>query len=154
MGNASLRHGDLVSNTKGWENCCCNVATAQAVTLLSRITFGLFQPLLLVLLLAGLPTHAHASAAHGGDHARVLDYEAQLYRVGLALAGETIEQPSLAGQSNGDGGGSSDPLLGASPPVLSLDFVRSVLRLRASCLTALPTRSPCAAPPTGPPSLV
>ena len=120
-----------------------------AAVIPARILAGLLQPLLALLLAAGVPAvpeqAGHAALAHfAKSHAKLL-------WVGAKSAGERGETRSDAEPSGGADG--SDPIApAASTPEPGFD------RLARTGCPRLPDRPvplshrPCAAPPTGPPS--
>ena len=115
---------------------------------------ALLQPLLALLLLAGAPG-VEVARAPDGRLVRVVEAGSKplwLYRERSAASSRA---ETKAGPDRLDGDSRTpDPVAGA-PAAFDLAFDRARL-IRIGCVgysTAPPSHRPCAAPPTGPPSL-
>ena len=113
-----------------------------------RILMGLLQPLLAILLLAGMPM-----AEPGGDATGhgVRGVEDVLTMVGLpdrSMAHWPLDASTEPDGCDGDG---PQPFLVVMAQEALLHRARPIAVGRTSYATAPPSHRPCAAPPTGPP---
>ena len=120
----------------------------------ARLLLSLLQPLLAFLLLAGMPS-AEFVRAQDGRLVRVIETGSKslwLHRE-RSTASSSLEAKATPDRLDGDAK-TSDPIAGAPDfVVLALDRARLIRIGRACYPTAPPSHRPCAAPPTGPPSL-
>ena len=120
----------------------------------ARLRLHLIQPLLAFLLLAGVPS-AEVVRAQDGRLVRVVEvgFKTLWLHRERSTASSSVE--AKAGPDRLDGEDKiPDPVVGA-PDLLDFGLDRArLIRIGRACYpTAPPSHRPCAAPPTGPPSL-
>jgi hypothetical protein len=114
-----------------------------------RLLVGLLQPLLALLLIAGMPPAEPDRMGHGA-RIRAIESPWKVFDPFRGQMGQWIvEAQAQPNRIDGDGG--PDLVLLPSEPEIVLDLARLIETGRASHPTAPPSHRPCAAPPTGPP---
>jgi len=122
--------------------------------MLARFLVSLIQPLLVLLLLAGVP-NVEFARAQDGRLGRVVEAGSKLLWLhrDRPASSSRIEAKAVPDRPDSDGK-TPEPVAGA-PDSFGLDLDRArLIRIGRACYpTAPPSHRPCAAPPTGPPSL-
>lgn len=115
---------------------------------------ALLQPLLALLLLAGAP-NVEVARAPDGRLIRVVEAGSKPLWLHRERSAASSRAEAKAGPDRLDGDGKTlDPAAGAPAAFdLALDRARLIRIGRVGYSTAPPSHRPCAAPPTGPPSL-
>lgn len=119
-----------------------------------RLKLSLLQPLVVLLLLAGVP-NVEFERTQDGRLVRVVEAEFKPLWLHPKRSAASSRVEVKAGPDRLEGGDKTpNPAVGA-PEASELGLDRARL-IRISCVgypTAPPSHRPCAAPPTGPPSL-
>ena len=113
---------------------------------LNRIIMGFVQPLLALLLMAGM-AQAEPCLFDDRDRTRVIEHTLDAVSI---LADDVIQAEQIASDDAEKGGGFGYALLPSWTGIV-LDRARLIENDRAFYPTAPPSHRPCAAPPTGPP---
>jgi hypothetical protein len=120
----------------------------------ARLLLSLIQPLLALLLLAGVPS-AELMRGQDGKLVRVIEAGSKTLWLHRERSAASSSVEAKAGPDRLDGDDKTpDPVVGA-PDLLAFGLDRACLiRIGRACYpTAPPSHRPCAAPPTGPPTL-
>ena len=114
-----------------------------------RLLLGLLQPLIALLLLAGVPL-AEAGRTENGARARLIERSFKLVVLDREQAGrQQFRAQGVAERLDGDGG--PVPALPVCPTPVGYDSGRALAIVPAGDDTPPPRHRACAAPPTGPP---
>lgn len=117
-----------------------------------RLLLNLLQPLLAILLLAGLPGSGTVRTAEVSVVRTIAVGSKSLWLHRGRTATSSLERKAEPNRPKGNG--ASDPVtITPRTFALELDLARLIRVGRACYATAPPRHRPCAAPPTGPPSL-
>jgi len=113
---------------------------------LNRIILGFVQPLLALLLMAGI-AQAEPCLFDDNDRARIVERTLDAASI---LADDVVQADLIAADEGEKGHGFGHALLPVWTGIV-LDRARLIETGRAAYPTAPPSHRPCASPPTGPP---